>query len=297
MSRTTLESEGFAHYVETLRSGSRDPYIAYRVFEKNWQVPPEHASLVRAATLELIEKDPWFLATAMPHFLSGLRRTDLERLTKFVGAGPARHAAAMLRAILWYHGESGPFGRDRGTPARLRRVLEFLDEVPKKQRDLSWHEMRVGCYRAVDYELYKKAFPAMLELTDPEWRLRPLEGFLNEVAKRDDWKTYDEVRPQVDQLSPGQHSCECHTNSLFTNDGLRAVAAGNWEAIPGALSKAAAVRGCPHLNTGGLRLALVRMLVTKKKQLSAARAYVERAATFPAAEKDLASLRQRLVEL
>src|SRR5690349_8734087 len=102
--KSTLEADGFAFYVGELRRGATDPYFAYRVYEKSWQLESGDAALLRGATIRLIETDPWFLATAMPHLLRSLEMEDLERLTPFVGAGPARHVTAMLRAMLWFHG-------------------------------------------------------------------------------------------------------------------------------------------------------------------------------------------------
>jgi hypothetical protein len=81
---------------------------------------------------------------------------------------------------------------------------------------------------------------------------------------------------------------------VYTNDGLRAVAAKKWDAIPEALTKAGAVHGCPHLNTAGPRLDLVRMLITKRKQLDAARAYLDAVAGFEDGSKDVAALRKKL---
>src|SRR5215813_10801418 len=109
METSAIESQGFGFYFEELRRGSTDPYIAYRVYEKSWQVPRADTALLRRATVQLIEADPWFLATATPWFLHALQTADLERLTPFVGAGPATASAAMLRAILWYHGRRGPY--------------------------------------------------------------------------------------------------------------------------------------------------------------------------------------------
>lgn len=60
-----LEAEGFAFYVRELKQGSSSAYFAYRVYEKSWMVPREAQHVLRAATIHLIEADPWFLATAM----------------------------------------------------------------------------------------------------------------------------------------------------------------------------------------------------------------------------------------
>lgn len=297
MSRGPLEAEGFAYYVSELRKGAKDPYFAYRVYEKSWQVPPNESALLRHATIRLVESDPWFLATAMPHFLHSLKTEDLESLTEFVGAGPARKAAPMLRAMLWYHGRRGPFHPDKAGRAQLQRALSFLQHVPQKQRDHSWHEMLVGCYRVLDYAKYKRAFPKLLELTSPNWRASALHGFLNVLTSKSDWKSYDKYRPEWDRLPPEHHSCECYVNAVYTDDGLRAAAAGQWDAIPAALTRAACVRGCPHLNSGGVRLDLVRLLLTKKKQLGPAREYLERAAGFEHGRPDVANLRKRLDEL
>lgn len=294
MSRGQLEVLGFAYYVDQLRNGAMDPYFAYRVYEKNWWLSRNEVALLRRATVRLIEADPWFLATSTPFFLGALETEDLEHLTEHVGAGPARSAAPMLRAMLWYHGRRGPHHPDAAGRKQLRRALSFLEKVPSKQRDVSWHEMLVGCYRVLDYAKYKRAFPTLLELTDPEWRASGLHGFLDELTSKSDWKTYDKFRPQWDRLPPAHHACECYLNALHTDDGLRAAAAGQWDTIPGALAKAADVRGCPHLNSGAVRLDLVRLLLANKKHLGAAREYLERVAAFENRAGDVAKLRKKL---
>jgi hypothetical protein len=294
MVRGSLEGEGFAYYVDELRKSTIDPYAAYRVYERSWNVPAKDAALLRRATIRLIEADPWFLATAMPHFLHALKTDDLERLTPFVGAGPARKAAPLLRATLWYHGRRGPYHADRTGRTQLRKALLFLEQVPAKQRHQSWHEMLVGCYRVLDYAKYKRAVPRLLQLTPPNWRAAQLHDFLNVLAKKNDWKTYDQYRREWDQLPPGHHACECYLNAVHTDDGLRAAAAGKWEAVPASLDKAASVRGCPHLNSGGVRLDLVQLLVAKRKHLQPARKYLERAAAFEHGAEKVAKLRQRL---
>jgi hypothetical protein len=131
-----------------------------------------------------------------------------------------------------------------------------------------------------------------LELTSPTWRASPLQHFLDELSSKGDWKSYDKVRPEWDRLPPDHHACECYRNALYTNDGLRAAAARQWDVIPDALAKAASVRGCPHLNSGGVRLDLVRLLVAKKKQLGPAREYLERVAAFE--HTDVAKLRKQI---
>ena len=297
MGRGVLEAEGFAFYVAELRKGSTDPYLAYRVYEKSWNVPPKEAALVRRATIRLIEADPWFLATAMPHFLHSLRTKDLERLTDFVGAGPARKAAPMLRAMLWYHGRRGPYHVDRVGRAQLREALAFLQQVPRKQRDVAWHEMLVGCYRAVDYARYKRAFPTLLKATAPNWRASHLHSFLKVVAAKKDWKAYDQYRGEWDRLPPGHHACECYINGLHTDDGLRAAAAGDWAAIPDALTKAAAVHGCPHLNSSGVRLDLVQLLLSRKTHLGPAREYLNRAAAFEHGTEKVSKLQRTIDRL
>ena len=297
MGRGQLEAEGFAYYVGELRKGTTDPYFAYRVYEKSWHVPRSESALLRRATIRLIESDPWFLATATPHFLNVLTTADLVRLTEFVGAGRARKAAAMLRAMLWYHGRRGPFHPDKAGRKQLRKALSFLQLVPTKQRDHSWHEMVVGCYRVLNYAKYKRAFPKLLELTSPDWRAAELHGFLDELVSKSDWKSYDKYRPEWDRLPPGHHACECYVNALHTGDGLRAAAAGRWDVIPVALAKASSVRGCPHLNTGCVRLDLVRLLLARKKQLGPAREYLDRVAAFENRNADVAKLRKRLDDL
>ncbi len=297
MHDSALAAEGFAFYVAELKRGADSPYFAYRVFEKSWQVAPNDRDVVRAATVRLIETDPWFLATAMPHFLSALTTEDIKRLTPFVGAGQSRAAAAMLRATLWFHARRGAHHPDKAGRLQLKQALLFLGQVPKKARDGAWHVMAVGCHRILDFDAYKRAFPALHEATDPAWRAMGLCTFLKDLTGKDDWKTYDRFRPQWDQLPPDHHACQCYLNDLHTNDGLRAVAAGRWAAVPHALAKAADVHGCPHLNSGGLRLDLIRVLLSKKQELSAARTYLQRAAAFEARPEEVEALQRTLDRL
>jgi len=281
----------FAFYLDEVRRGSSSPYFAYRVCERSWEVPRKEAGLVRRAAMCLVETDPWFVARADVHLLYVLSAQDLEQLTPLVGTGPASTAAAMLRAKLWYCGCGGPYHVDRkGGRAHLRRALAFLHEVPKKQRHREWHEMLVGCYRVLDYGEYKRTFPTLLRVTAPTSRAAALHDFLNVVAAKKDWQVYERFRREWDSLVPGHHACECYVNDVYTNDGLRATAARNWQTIPDALAKAGAVRGCPHLNTAGLRLDLARLLVGKKRELDAVRGYLKIAAGFPVGGEDVAAL-------
>ncbi len=297
MKGTELKGQGISFYIDQVKKGSTEPYFAYRLYEQSWLVPAADEELLRRATSRLIEADPWFLATAMPYFLHSLHTEDLKRLTPFVGAGQSRGAAAVLRAVLWHHGRAGRFPTDRAGRAQLRVCLSFLTQVPRKQRELAWHEMRVGCYRVLDYTRYKRTFPSLYALTSPEWRAAPLISFLNTVRSKKDWKTYDRVRREWARLPPSAHVCECDVNQLHTNDGLRAIAQGDWEAVAASLTKAAEVRGCPHLNSNGFRLDVVEALVAKKKLLAPARAYLERAAQSPDGKTKLKPLQQKLERL
>src|SRR5262249_45718820 len=143
------------------------------------------------------------------------------------------------------------------------------------------------------YARYKRAFPRLFKMTAPPRRASGLHDVLNVTASKKDWPAYDRYRREWDRLTPDHDACECYINDLHTNDGLRAVAAARGNAIPDAVARAANVRGCPHLSTGGLRLDLVRVLVGKKRHLDAVRAYLARAAEF-AKSKDLAALRRKL---
>jgi hypothetical protein len=295
-----FEAEGFASYAGELRRGSDEPYMAYRLYERSWMVEGKDAKAVlRRATVRLIETDPWFLATAMPLFLQSLKTTDLPRLTPFVGAGPARKAASYLRAVLWYNARKGHYHPDRAGRAQLRRALQFLQEVPSGQRVLSWHEMVVGCYRALDFRRYKGAFANLHQMAEPRDRAFYLIDFLDVVAGKRDWAAYDQFRPEWDRMPAGYHACECYLNTLHTLDGLRAAARGDWRSIPVSLDKASAVRGCPHLNTGGLRLDLVQLLVRHRRELDASRRYLDRAAEFKSfsGDKKVAALQRRLSAL
>jgi hypothetical protein len=69
---------GAGVYIEEIRRGSLDPYLAYRVHDNSWKVAEQDRGLLRQATIRLIETDPWFLATASPHSLNTL---FLEALT------------------------------------------------------------------------------------------------------------------------------------------------------------------------------------------------------------------------
>lgn len=81
---------------------------------------------------------------------------------------------------------------------------------------------------------------------------------------------------------------------MHTDDGLRAAAAGQRGMIPDALTKAASVRGCPDLISGGGRLDLARLLFSKKKHLGPAGEYLERAAAFGHSACKVAKLRSHL---
>jgi hypothetical protein len=293
MSALDLQSQGLAFYVDRLRQGATDPYVAYRVFDRSWSLHRKDIDLLRLATRQLVMADPWFLATAIPH-LRGLRAEDLELLTPFVGAGPARGAAPMLRARLWYFGGGALYRKDRAARAQLKRALALLQQVKRPQRGQEWHEMVVGCYRVLDYDRYIRAVAALLRATTPEWRADPLCRVLRVAASRKDWSTYDRYRRDWERLPPNHHGCECAINDVSTCDGLRAVAARQWDAIPDALRSAAAVRGCPHLNTGGLRLDLARVLVARRKHLDEVAAYLERAKQFPAGAKEAEKLRRQI---
>src|SRR5687768_4727147 len=98
-----IARKGYAYYADQLRKGTSDPYVAFRVYDKAWLCLSPDDELLRRATVQLIESDPWFLVTATPQFLHALRTEDLKRLTPLVGSGPASAYAAMLRSILWYH--------------------------------------------------------------------------------------------------------------------------------------------------------------------------------------------------
>lgn len=158
--------------------------------------------------------------------------------------------------------------------------------------------MAVGCYRVLDYEKYKRAFGPLHSLTAPEWRASGLSGFLDVLASKEDWKAYDRYRREWDRLPPDHHACECYLNALHTNDGLRAAASGQWTEVAAALTRSAAVRGCPHLNRGGLRLDLVRLLVAQKHELDAAHEYLKRAEGYDGRDqKTIRSLRAKLKAL
>jgi hypothetical protein len=300
VSRGPFTAEGFAYYATELRRGSEDPYVAYRLYEQHWLIDGTDAKQVlRRATIKLIETDPWFLATALPYFLEALDISDLRRLTPFVGTGPASKAASYLRAVLWFNARKGPHAPDRAGRAQLRRALEFLKRVPSRQRDLEWHEMVVGCYESLDFGRYKTAFVHLLKVAHPKSCAFPLIRFFGVLAAKKDWATYDKYRPKWDRLPPAHHACECYSNDLHTIDGLRAAAKGDWESIPASLEKAAAVRGCPHLNARGLRLDLVRLLIRRRRSLDACRKYLDRAAEFGSVPEDkhLAEMQRRLSAL
>jgi hypothetical protein len=281
-------------YQEQIRGDSIDPYFAYRVYDQSSSGGACDLRLLRRATILLIESDPWFLATVSPPILRVLKTADLERLTPFVGSGSARKFAAVLRSILWYHGCRGPYHPDRAGRVQLRRALGFLQDVAREQRYHTWHEMLVGCYRALDYDKYKRAFAGLLAKTPPERCAAPLHDFLTFVAAKKDWRTYDRYRPRWEEHSAGRYMCECYINDVHTEDGLRAIAARDWNAVPDALAKAAAVRVCPHLQGRGLRLDLVRSLVSRKRLLGSVRTYLARASEFEASAKEAARLVQSL---
>jgi hypothetical protein len=275
MRNRDLESVAFKHYIEELRRGSRDPYLAFRVYERPWEL--RDGGLARALAVLLVESDPWFLASATPGAIHALELADLERLTPLVGGGAASEYAAYLRAKLWFEA-TGP--RRPAADTQLRRALEFLLEVPVEQRRVDWHEMLVGCYEVLDHDRYKEAFAALFEETSPEWRASPLVSFLRNVAARADWDAFDRFRPEWNRLPANVSMCACNANDVYTCDGHRALALEQWDAIDGALRAATPTRGCAHLNSYGARLGLARKLVEQRRNLQAVRAYLEQALKF-----------------
>lgn len=277
MRNPALIAQATASYAAALQKDPANTYAAYRLVENVWDQP---RAMVRVALKRLLEVDPWFLTAMHTQGLEYLTIADIEYLTPFVGAGLPAATAARLRAQLWYNARRGSFHPDTAGLIQLQTALSYLLKVPTASRDKDWHQMVVGCYFKLDYAKYKQAFPKLLAATDPEWRSQHINQFLINVAKRQDWVAYDHYRSAWDQLPPHRYCCQCYLNDLYTNDGLRAIAAKNWDAIPAALTNAAAVTGCPHLNTGGLRLTLVEQLVAKRKHLDAARTYLQVATKF-----------------
>lgn len=272
-----LISQAHAAYAARVQKDPKDTYAAYRLMEQSWQLPLE---LVRAALVRLLETDPWFLTAMQNHALRALTTEDIERVSPFVGAGLPAGITARLRAQLWYGARRGPYHPDEAGLLQLQTALEHFLQVPDAERDQEWHRMVVDCYYHVDYDQYKQAIPALLAASEPNWRGAHLSQVLKNAAKRSDWALYDQYRPAWDLLPPSRHICQCKVNSLYTNDGLRAIAAGHWAVIPAALTKAAAVTGCPHLNTGGLSLSLVEQLIDVGQYLDEARAYLQVAMKF-----------------
>lgn len=280
-------------YAARLQKDPNDTYAAYRLMEQFWDMPK---GIVRTAVKRLLVADPWFLTAMHTDGMHLLTTEDIKYVTPFVGAGLPAGTAARLRAQLWFDARRGPYHPDAAGLIQLKTALGYLQKVPKVQRDKEWHRMVVGCYLKLDYAKYKRVFPKLLAVTDPEWRAFDLIQFLDNVAKRKDWATYDQYRSAWDALPPHRHHCECYLNNIHTHDGVRAIAAKKWTAIPEALTKAAAVTGCAHLNTGGLNLDLVKALVAKRKYLDEARAYLAVAMNFEShrGNKDVIALRKKL---
>jgi hypothetical protein len=208
-----------------------------------------------------------------------------------VAAGLPAGVARFLRAKLWFHGAF----RSKDTRT-IGKTLALLEEVPPRHRQLEWLDMVAGCHeRLGDWKAYARVFPRLFTATEPTWRAAPLRTMLANAARRRDWRTYDRWRPEWDRLPPARHMCECHKNLVANTDGLRAAAAGRWDETPGHLAAAADVAGCPHLNSGGLRLDLVQLLVRRRRHRDACRAYLDRAAQF-GSPRGLAALRRALAQ-
>ena len=282
-----LEPLALAHYVEELRRGSTDPYVAYRVYEDFFQLEDIDNDLLKGAIRRLIETDPWFLATPLPMGLDRFSVDELHRIEASVGSGPASGYAALLRAKLWYHA-------GWNAASHLQRALDWLQQVPTEQREGSWLEMLVGCYEVLDFEQYKQTAPKLIARARPEYRASPLMSFLRTLAHEQDWVTYDQFRPEWDQLPANRSTCECYTNHLHTADGLRAAANEQWDLIPDLLVKAAGVRGCAHLNSYGMRIDLAALLIAEKRHVAQVRAYLERARAFGGDKTKLAELQRQL---
>jgi len=292
--RTPFEADGFASYADRIRRGEADVYAAYRVYERYWEVKgPDRTQILRRAALLLLEGDPWFLATTIPFFLAeALTAADLARVMPKIGAGAPAGVAGYLRARLLIRGTR----RHHRDQAAMKQALALLAKVPRQHRQVDWLAMRAEAHeRLGDWAAYRRAFAPLFAATEAAWRSSPLRTMLRHAGRRADWRTYDRWRREWDRLPVTRHSCGCEINDVATLDGLRAVAAGRWAEIPGHLARAADVTGCAHLNTGGLRLDLVQLLVRRRRNLAECRAYLDRAAAF-SRSKELVALRRALAQ-
>jgi hypothetical protein len=291
-----LEARAFNHYVEIIRSGKRDAYAAFRVYERYFKIPGSQADripVLRKAVLILLEEDPWFVASdALFVSDAGLSFDDVKRLAPTLARAGGK-SVAYLQARLWFHGAGGRWRPD--PKPGLRKAMQLLAKVPARQRGHDWVKMLTECHeRLGNWREYARWFPRLLAATEPEWRTAPLLDMLRFAARCEQWRAYDRWRREWDQLPSRRHSCECETNDVGTFDGLRAVAAKRWDEIPSHLAAAAAVRGgCPHLNSYGFRLELVRALLKKNRHLDACSDYLTRGAHF-ASSPESSQLRQQI---
>lgn len=284
-----LIKQAYEAYAARLQEDPKDTYAARSLMEQFWHVS---RGTLRAAAKCLLMADPWFLAGMHTHGLQHLTTEDIEHVTPFVGAGLPAGTAARLRAQLWYSARRGEFHPDAAGLIQLKTALGYLQKVPKAERDGEWQRMVVGCYLKLDYAKYKRAFPKLLAVAESHWRATDINRFLDNVAKRKDWVTYDRYRPLWDKLPPQSSRDDYYHNTIYTNDGLRAIAAKNWTAVPAALTNAADITACPH----GMNLSLVELLVAKRKYLDEARAYLEVAMKFESfgGNKEVIALRKKL---
>jgi len=270
--------EAFEQYVERIRRGEQDLYAAYRVYEHAYLLRGER-NVGRRASLLLLEHDPWFLVGAMPYFLGDtLTAADVERLTPLVARGLPAGLAALVRARLWFYAHPIRTKPDR---ARLRRIQAQLARVPRSHRDADWFRMMADTQRRLgDWAGYKRLFPRLYDATECGWRSSVLRDVLAEATRHKDLRTYDRWRRVLADQPPSAHTCECHKNKVANLDGLRAIAARRWDEVPGHLARAADVAGCPHLNSGGLDLALVEVLARRRRYPDECRRYLETARSF-----------------
>lgn len=290
---TALHDQGFDLYLSRIRSGADDVYAAYRICEHSFLLRNfrDKRKIVRRAIKILVKADPYSLVTAIMPTLDDLRDADIEELCDGMSIDDPG-AAAYLKGRLWYSARCP--GSDKNQ-RRLAKALAWLEIVSERYRETGWYEMVSDCLQNLDYKRYRDHFQKLLARVDPEWQVSHLAQFLEEAVNHGDWASYRRYRAVWDALPKHAHMCSCHQHEVANLEGLRALQEDCVAEIPPLLEQAMDIHGCPHLNTGGVALKLVSILIDRKLHPDACRTYLTEARKFGHPERTEA-LWSRLVE-
>jgi hypothetical protein len=267
-----IEDDSLDQYVDLVRAGKADPYVAYRVFTHHWKV--QDKAVLRAAAQQVFAHDPRVL---LERLVPPLLRFSDEELAEIASSLNLEDASLLAYARGALYGSAIAERRDA---ARARQALLYLEAVAEQHRREQYHALVARCERWVSVERALEAHIRQLELAQPGHQAHPLGYVLRDAVLLERWEVYDKYRRLWDELPKKAYKCEHQTNELFNFDGLRDLARDQLKNIPGLLQKAVDVKGCPHLNSFGCELGLVKKLIDRKLFPTECRAYLKAAEKF-----------------